>query len=293
MTPTQFKLSGETGGTLLHLLLCLIICGSVAKAQTSLQVQPHIDSAQAFPGETYEQAKARHRQVRELYELPSYSNSETSRALLETGSAESYKQPFKAGIDVSILPRWTAGAAKFEEAFKRSRNLQLYTDEQGRKRRATWFYPQDGCYARAEHDSRVFEMMGFPRPGKVFIFGTWATLRAKTPYSSSGKVWWSYHTVSAYRLGNRAIIMDAALDPNRLLPIEEWVGLLAPDPNKITVAVCDSNAYAPSSTCIGGLQVHDQSARNHLTDYFDEEWSNLLELGLSPQKLLGAAPPWK
>ncbi len=267
-------------------LLLVLIFFSQANAAGAAKLP---ESAQAFPGETFAQAQARHNLSRGLFQ----SGGSSSRAMTASDSAYSYQQNFSLNMDLSALPKWTAGAAKLEAAFKRARNVRAYTDSVGRKRRATWLYPQDGCYARAAHDSREFESMGYPKPGKMFIFGTWATLRAKTPFSPSGRVWWGYHTVAAYRLGDRAIVLDAAVDPNRLLPIEEWVGLLAPDPRKITIAVCDENAYGPSDTCLGGIPVHQASAKEHLTGYFDKEWSNVLELGLQPQNLLGDLPPWK
>lgn len=271
----------------IHLFFALVLSFSSVSASESF-ASTYPESAQAFPGETFEQAQARHSQSRGFIEVRNYS-----RALNANGSAYAYRQNFSGKMNLSVLPKWTAGAAKLEQAFKRARDTQSYTDLSGRKRRATWLYPQDGCYGRAAHDSRVLEKMGYPRPGKMFIFGTWATLRAKTPFAASGRVWWGYHTVAAYRLGDRAIIFDAAVDPSRLLPIEEWVGLLAPDPSKITIAVCDQNAYGPSDTCIGGTPVHEASAISHLTGYFDDEWSNVLGLNLDPFRLLGDGPPWK
>lgn len=243
---------------------------------------PRFESAQAFPGETYEQAQLRHASGR-------------SNFLSASGSAYNHKQNFSTNLDVSILPQWNFGAARLEETFQKVRDVRIYTDpdQSHFKRRATWLYPVDGCYTRAAHMARGFERLKFVKPGKVFAFGTWATLRVKTPYAPNGKAWWSFHTAAAYRLGNRAMVLDPAIDPNRILPIEEWIGLIAPDPSKITVSICDGNAYAPSQTCIGGSEKQDYWAVSSLEDYLDDEWNNLVRLGHNPVKLLGDSPPWK
>lgn len=246
---------------------------------------PKFESAQAYPGETYEQARARHARKNPGF----YDEIEAA----SSGSAYAYKQNVSPHIDFSVLPLWVHGADKLEKAFQRVRDARIYTDANNRKRRATWLYPIDGCYTRAAHDRRGFERLGYKPPGKVFAFGTWATLRAKTPFAPNGKAWWGFHTAAAYRLGNRAIVLDAAIDPNRLLPFEEWVALIAPDPSKISVSVCDSNAYAPSQTCRGGSNQQDYWAKDQLSNYLDDEWRNLVDLGYDPNRLLGDFPPWK
>lgn len=260
---------------------------------------PRFESAQAYPGETYEQAQKRHeaRHKRErpnfFEDVPQRPNDDVSRAT--SGSAYGHKQNFHVNIDVSLLPEWKTGAAKLEEAFQKIRDVRLYTDRSHTqfKRRATWLYPINGCYTRAAHMARGLERLVRLKPGKVFAFGTWATLRAKTPYAPNGKAWWSFHTAAAYRLGNRAMVLDPAVDPNRILPFEEWVGLIAPDPSKISVSICDGNAYSPSQTCVGGSNKQDYWAVDSLEGDLDDEWNSLVNLGLNPTKLLGDFPPWK
>lgn len=256
--------------------------------QSFAQSQPRFESAQAFPGETYEEARARHAK-----ETPNFFDDTLSTAT-SGGSAYSYKTSFALSMDVSVLPKWIAGAEKLEQAYQRARDEKLYYDRNhpNLKRRATWLYPIDGCYIRASHMARGMERMGYVRPGKVFAFGTWATLRAKTPYAPNGKAWWSFHTAAAYRLGDRAMVLDPAIDPNRILPFEEWVGLIAPDPSKIQVAICDTNAYTPGQTCRGGKNTADYYAKSQMEDYLDDEWRNLVDLGYDPFKLLGDNPPW-
>lgn len=259
------------------------------------QATPRFESAQALPGETYEQAQARHSQVRPQFfeDQPERPSDELGSAT--GGSAYGSRQNFSVTIDMSALPQWTHGAAKLEEAFQKVRDVRIYVDDSNKnfKRRATWLYPVDGCYARASHMARGFERLGFVKAGKVFAFGTWATLRAKTPYAPNGKAWWSFHTAAAYRLGNRAMVLDPSVDPTRILPFEEWIGLIGPSPAKLTVSICDGNAYAPSQTCVGGTNKQDYWAVSQLKDYLDDEWSNLVNLGFDPVKLLGESPPWK
>ena len=270
-------------------LLALLSLGTKSYAA------PRFESAQAYPGETYDQAQARHAKEQPQFfeDQPPHPTDDVSHAT--STSAYGHKQNFSMNIDVSTLPEWTLGAAKLEEAFQKVRDVKIYTDLSHThfKRRATWLYPVDGCYTRAAHMARGLERLKFIKPGKVFAFGTWATLRAKTPYAPNGKAWWSFHTAAAYRLGNRAMVLDPSIDPTRILPFEEWVGLIAPDASKISVSICDGNAYSPSQTCIGGSNKQDYWAVDSLTGYLDDEWSNLVNLGHDPVKLLGESPPWR
>lgn len=222
------------------------------------------------------------------------SISKVPETSTQQNSAYTYKQPFSMNVNVSLLPEWKAGAAKLEQIFEQVRDERLYTDpvHPQFKRRAIWLYPVDGCYIRAAHMARGFERRGFVRAGKVFAFGTWATLRARTKFAPTGAAWWTFHTAAAYRIGNRAFVLDPAIDPTRVLPFEEWIGLVAPDPSKIQVAICDANAYTPEQSCRGGSNSADFYLKDQMEELLDDEWNNLADLGFDPSSLLGDEPPW-
>lgn len=118
-------------------------------------------------------------------------------------------------------------------------------------RRTTWLYPDDGCYMRATHAAQSFERAQKIRPGKVFAFGN---LKYKTIYSKRGAVYWWYHVAAAFRIGDQAIVIDPAVELAHPLSLEEWMKRIAPKVGKSKVAVCDTYAYTPRSSCVGGSQ---------------------------------------
>lgn len=49
------------------------------------------------------------------------------------------------------------------------------------KRRSSWLYPDDGCFARAALGGQKLESWDYPRPKKLFIFGDLEVKTANSP----------------------------------------------------------------------------------------------------------------
>ncbi|HET9930005.1 MAG TPA: protein-glutamine glutaminase family protein, partial [Polyangiaceae bacterium] len=155
-----------------------------------------------------------------------------------------------AELPVALLPAWQR--ADLAPAFERIRDERFQCDpaHPNFARRLTWLAPAVSCEARAELVSAKLAEWGYPRPGKVFVFGS-PDLVVSTPNSESGRVSWPWHVAAAVRVGDEAYVFDAALEPRRPLTVLEWASRMAPSVESLTAAVCDAAAFQPSSYCFG------------------------------------------
>ncbi len=198
------------------------------------------------------------------------------------------------GIDVlnkktvsssSPLPQWNLGIDAlntFTVLARASRRYQNPNSENF-QRRAPWFFPTDGCYAKAAHVSAVAKAKGYVRPGKIFAYGD---LEFNSTYSRNRKATnWSYHVAAAYQIGSVVYVIDPIVNPNRAITSAEWLGQISPDPTAVKIALCDGNAYSPYSTCRGGKG--NGAYTGHIPDILKQEWNHLIFLGFSPVSLLG------
>jgi len=240
------------------------------------------ESAVRLPDEDWQTALEREIQKASPKKKLFFESTETA-----LNRAEYYTPNF----DVRSLPEWGGTAVELQTAFEKVRDERIYPDSNrpGFSRRSTWLFPDDGCYVRAAHASRMYQQLGRPAPGRVFAFGR---LRAKTNFASSGTVWWSYHTAAAYRIGNQALVTDPAVDPHQPLFLEQWLARIAKDVNQVRIAVCDTNAYSPSRVCFGGKPISEKRFLNHQKAFFDDEWSRVRSVNMNPERLLGNEPPW-
>ena len=157
------------------------------------------------------------------------------------------------------------------------------------KRRLTWLYPQDGCYARAGAGIKHLIDGGVPGPKKIFAFGD---LETKTPYSKRGKVSWWYHVAPVVDVEGRRYVLDPSVEAGHPLTIQEWVTAIADsdDVKFVKVAICEAGAYWPKSKCAN--TVVGTTGESGVKEYLSAEWDNLVKLGMDPEALLGDAPPW-
>jgi hypothetical protein len=204
-----------------------------------------------------------------------------------TSSAKLYKD----GFDVSTLPQWYGTDAELLAAFQKLRDERPYVQSNRPTfpRRASWLYPQDGCYARAAHSARSFEKDQKTRPGKVFAFGN---LKMKTDFGPHGVVYWSYHVAAAFRIGDQAIVLDPSAEPSRPLLLQEWLGRMNSRPQNIRVAICDTYAYSPGSICVGGSANQENNSVSHQVSWLPREWNWMISLKKNPELILGSQPPW-
>lgn len=176
------------------------------------------------------------------------------------------------------------------EAFARVRDIRFLYWTSGFDRRATWLYPDDGCFMRAEFAARHLEAWGYPKPSKIFVFGD---LTVQTKNSPLGQVSWWYHVVVGYRLGGQVLVFDPSIEPTKTLTFQEWKALMSKvSGSDITVSVCDSHAYDPDSNCEKGDPNSEQTAVSDSRSFLSNEWDRLLELNRDPNRELGDYPPW-
>ncbi len=192
-------------------------------------------------------------------------------------------------IDFNGLTRWK-DYAQILQNFKKLRDLKFIPEplNPNIKRRSTWLYPDDGCYARAALMRDNIENMGESIPTKIFVYGD---LLVKTDNSVSGMVSWWYHVALIVTDGQEKYVLDPALDPHRPLLLQEWLEKMG-DPNRMNVSLCSSTSYIPYSPCRDALATEDDTAFNDQSLFLSLERYRLQELGRNADEELGDHPPW-
>lgn len=240
-----------------------------------------VESAVRQPGEDWQTALSRAME----------KNTDDHGLFSRSGSALGSAQAYSENLDIEALPEWRESGSELQLAFERARDERVYS--QGNRpeflRRSSWLYPDDGCYVRAAHAVYSFGRQNKLLPGKIFVFGR---LRIQSGFSASGKVWWSYHVAAAFRIQNRALVIDPSIDPHRPLFLKEWLSHMSKDLNKVRIAVCDTNAYSPSRNCFGSAPISEERLSQHQRSFLDNEWSRVKSVQLNPERLLGDEPPW-
>lgn len=180
-------------------------------------------------------------------------------------------------------------ADSLKKYFELTRDEKILKDTHGRARRATWLYPDDGCYARAEIVAQIIEKSQGRRPAKIFAFGN---LNAQTVNHPDGYVTWWYHVAALYKSENTYYVLDPAINSSQALSIDNWLKSISPD-QAPQISVCSTFAYDPSSPCSKSSPQKSHSATSDDSIYLDMEWERIQELHRSPENELGDLPPWK
>lgn len=184
-------------------------------------------------------------------------------------------------------------AATMQASFEFARDEKPHTDEELRSRRATWLYPDDGCFVRAAVATYFIDQISNVKPMKIFAFDT---LTAKTPNSPDGQVQWWYHVapitkvVDAVTMKETFYVYDPALQPKAPMEVTAW--LQAMNAPNAEVAICASDSYDPDSDCDRGDADAVGRAQNEASWFLPSEWWRLKELGRDPEAELFAKPPW-
>lgn len=230
-------------------------------------------------------------QIRMHGESAKHARQRISKLLThEPGSAVALEIPFDS-LDFSQVPQWSVEAPMdyIFEAVRDARFIQTLAMPYF-LRRISWLYPDDGCYARAAVTNQKLEEWGIPRLKKLFVFGD---LNVKTKNAIDGIVEWWYHNVPVIQKDGVVYIFDAAVEPSRALPIDDWIRLMGQGTKTITAAICDPFAYGPWDRCIKPSQDVEEDAWADQISYLQDEWFQLKVLGRNPERELGDHPPWK
>lgn len=220
--------------------------------------------------------------------LDRLKQSRTYEDISQDDSALKMAKPLSE-LDASRAPQWR-GSLTMTEGFKRVRDTRFLddVDHQGFKRRSSWLFPDDGCFARAQLMLENLRQWGGFEPAKAFIFGN---LEVKTANAPGGSVSWWYHVVPVLKNGQQIVVFDPAIEPRRPLTLQEWVSTMTTDPTSVKVAICAGNAYTPSSSCAKPASQGSRAKQDQL-GYLKAEWLRVTELNRDPQKELGDLPPW-
>ncbi len=209
--------------------------------------------------------------------------SESGPALYEKG--EFTKAAWDRAPEVS--------AADLQASFELARDEKMFTDSEKRKRRATWMYPDDGCFVRAQVAADVFEKTTGKKAAKIFAFDN---LTVKTANSPDGEVGWWYHVAAIAKVVDPLTkkeafyVYDPAIDMKKPMEVRDW--LKAMNSPNAEVAVCTGDAYDPDSDCGAGTGSPLGRAINEAQWFMPSEWYRLEELGRDPKRELGEFPPW-
>lgn len=240
-------------------------------------------SSRRAPYESYEEASARNRALHGLSKIP----QET-----EMSTAESVAKPLDQ-LDLSQVPEWKS-YDQVLEAFTALRDERFLKDpsDSENKRRSTWFYPDDGCYARSElivrrTEERVDENLV---PLKVFAFGK---LDVKTANHPAGEVGWWYHVVPIVMAKSEAYVFDPAIDPRAPMPLKAWAQAMGEDVSTMTFSICKAHTYEPYDSCSNPKVRTLRTVTSHQRSFLDYERERLLDLKLDPEKELGDSPDWE
>jgi len=245
-----------------------------------------------FANEHYQDAAQRN--IAELKESAATSPGQWLDAFFgfdAENSAFSVAKP-RQDLDFSSLESWN-NEQQVEHAFisgRDSRFLILAFDGSQEKRRISWMFPQDGCFVRAEVFKNRLKKFGYPSVKKIFAFGD---LSATTHDTESGSVNWWFHVAVVVGIGDQAMVLDPAVEPDRPVTVEEWAKLISPQPDKLTFSLCDAGTFGPMNGC---------DAPKVFSSFFVDllqgvllrlEQTNLLALGRNVGQELLESPYWR
>lgn len=178
-------------------------------------------------------------------------------------------------------------------SFEIVRDEKFFVDSESRQRRATWLYPDDGCFVRAAVAANIIEKTVGIKAAKIFAFDN---LSVKTVNSPSGEVGWWYHvaaitkTIDPLTKKETFHVYDPAIQPKKPMEVREWLAAMN-SPNA-EIAICASESYDPDSDCASGTSSALGRAKNEAQWFLPSEWYRLEELGRDPKRELGDNPPW-
>jgi hypothetical protein len=233
-----------------------------------------------LPGESFDDAEARYRKGLDQLSLDDYSSSLS----VKSGAA--------ATDSLNSLDLGEFGNLELlQTAFAKLRDYQFMDSSSHPeiRRRSTWLYPDDGCFARADLAVQNLSGWKYTPVKKIFVFGE---LTVATANAVGGEVSWWFHVAPITKVNGQLYVMDPAVNPAGPLALSEWLGFLSSDPDKLLVNLCNSTAYVPHSRCASADVADLSRSLVDQQEFLDPEWDRLLELNRKPAEELGDHPPW-
>lgn len=249
-------------------LLVMMVCAN-AWSQESARRSENTDYS------VYERRYLRHSPiVSESENEPTLGTDTTSNYSAATrGGSALRSSRLYTGEGLPVATKWSS--KQLEKRFATIRDEKVVKDRQGNLKRASWLYPDDGCFARAAVANRVAFHKLYPIPKKVFAFGN---LRVSTSNSPRGRVGWWYHVAPIVQVGETKFVIDPSIESSRALTLDEWLSRMG-NPAKIKVSICESGTYSPGDNCQRETDGLELRAMNTLKHYLDLEKSRLQRLG--------------
>ncbi len=185
-------------------------------------------------------------------------------------------------------------AQDLQTSFEIVRDEKVFEDVLGSRkfrRRATWLYPDDGCFVRAAVAADMIQSLTSVMAAKIFAFGN---LNVKTENSPSGEVSWWYHVAAIAKVNESGVdtfyVYDPAMQTKKPIEVTAWLKAMgSPDAE---IAICSGDAYDPDSDCASGHADPLRRAKSEAPTYLQAEWYRLDSLGRDPSRELGDFPPW-
>ena len=261
--------------SILLFLFFVIVAPGLSFAITDL------DSAIRLPNVTFEEAEKDY--------LLRLKNERPDAYLEQDSSAHGSAVPYDK-LDFSKVPKWEDDDV--EKVFAKIRDERFLAEDTRPdfKRRISWLYPHDGCFARAAMAGQKLDTWKVIRPAKLFIFGS---LNVKTPNAVAGSVSWWYHVVPlVVDEDGEYLVLDPAINPKKPMLVKDWVLTMISDVKNVKLSVCNAFSYVPSSSCLEANAKTEEPSATSQKYYLSQEWQNLVSLKRSPEKELGDFPPW-
>lgn len=193
------------------------------------------------------------------------------------------------------VPTWTQ--EELNAGFTRIRDERMITvpENPGFERRIPWLAADNGCEERAQAASYYLTNWDYTTPyyARVLVKPN-KRLILKTDNEPGGSVRWTHHVAPVVRVDGRLMILDPAVEPEKPLPIEEWLPRFSVA-GEVDVALCRDHAvgdgcFATAPVAPSPPQIGDKAAGLHLR--LTAEWGVQEILGRDPHRVLGDCPPW-
>lgn len=232
------------------------------------------------------------------------AHREPGKSFLEYKKAhilEQEPEPHGSAADLAVafdqfkfpeMPIWnTEGELMARFQLARDFRWMETSEHPGFLRRASWLFPDDGCFARAQTVEFNLRKIAAPLPKKIFAFGN---LVLHTPNIPGGLVTWWYHVAPIVQMDGQRYVLDPSIEARRPLLLEEWLNRLSRKPNEVQIAICASGTYGPDDDCASALppEVLERRAEFDEVSFLNSEWERILSLGRDPRMELGDNPPW-